>query len=224
MAAPLTGWYLFFLGLATGIIVLDVTVYRKLSPRWLRWTLIALAAFVASRYITMALFALSDEPRRWWALRYCWLATSVGLTTPSLLVLDQLVRHPSWSATKVLRYFAPFLVVYLLVIVFGRFELRQDPSLGWQLDLVGAWRLILAAVQAVFLLGFATLCTLLLLRLRSRRVRVAIAALLLAHLYLGLDGLLVAFGVSYFRPFLFSEILTLAAIGHAFDTALQRAG
>src|SRR3989338_202067 len=149
MIAPLAGWYLFFLGLATGIVLLDVTVYRKLPSRWLRWTLIALAAFVASRYLTMALFALSDDPQRWWVLRRCWFAPAVGLTLPSVLVLDQLLRHPAWSAAKALRYFSPFLVIYCAVILFGRFELTQH-TLGWRPTLVGGWRALLALTQTVF--------------------------------------------------------------------------
>ena len=224
MITPLTGWYLFVLGLATGMVILDMTVYRKLSPRWLRWLLLALAAFTGSRYLTMALFAHTASPQRWWFLRHCWMASSIGLTVPSVLVLDQLLRHPSWSAKKVLQYFSPFIAVYLAVIIFGRFSPSNDPSLGsLQPVLTGAWPAVIAYVQGVFVLGFAALCVLILTQVRSRRVRGAVLGLLCAHLYLGLDGVLLALGHVYFRPFLFSEIIALAAIGHAFDTALQRA-
>lgn len=223
MSAGLTGWYLFLLGFAAGIVCLDMAVYRKVSPPWLRWTLLGLAAFVALRYVTMALFAQAEDPRRWWALRHCWLATSVGLTAPSVLVLDQLLRHPSWSARRVLRYFTPFLAVYALVIAAGPMEPARDPVTGWHPALTGGWRILLAVVQSVFVAGFAALCALILLQVRSRRVRIAVGGLLLAHLYLGVDGLVLASGHTYFRPFLYSEIFALAAIGHAFDTALQRA-
>lgn len=224
MSGPLAGWYLFGLGLALGLTALTATVYRKVSPRWLRWTLLGLAAAVGSRYVTMAVYALTDAPERWWWMSRCWLATSVGLTLPSVLVLDQLLRHPSWSATKVLRYFAPFVAIYAAVIVFGRLEMVPDTASGWQLELTGFWRAVLAVTQSVFVLGYLALCALIGLRMRSRRVRLALAGLFLAHLYLGVDGALLAMGVNYFRPFFFSEMLALAALGHAFDTALQRAG
>ena len=215
---------MFLLGLAAGMVILDMTVYWKLSPRWLRRLLLALAAFTGSRYLTMALFAHTTNPQRWWFLRHCWMASSIGLTVPSVLVLDQLLRHPSWSAKKVLQYFSPFIAVYLAVIIFGRFSPSTDPSLGsLQPALTGAWPGVIAVVQSVFVLGFVTLCALILTQVRSRRVRTAVIGLLVAHLYLGVDGVMLATGHAYFRPFLFSEIVALAAIGHAFDVALQRA-
>ena len=220
---PLLGWYLFFLGVAAGCVLVTLTVYQKVTPRWLRWLLLALGLLTVSRYVTMALAALSDDPRRWWALRHCWFASTIGLTTPAVLVIDQLLRHPALSPKKMLRWFSPFLIAYLVIILLGRYETRQDPVAGWVPMLVGWSRLLLSLVQTLFVCGFAVICVLAMRLMRSRSVRGALAALLIGFLYLGLDGILLALGRTYFRPFLFSEMLTLLALGHAYDVALRRA-
>lgn len=219
--SPIVGWYLFWLGVAVGVTALAMTAYLAISPRWLRWLLLASGAFVASRYVTMALFATSPEPHALWALRRCWVATSVGLTFPAIVALDQLVRHPAMSPKKLLRWFSPFLACYALVLGFGRFELTADPLVGTSPRLVGGWLWVLAVVQGLFVIGVLALGALLIQKLTSRRIRIALFGLMGAYGYLGLDGLFLALDRWYFRPFLFSEILALIAIWFALETARQ---
>lgn len=217
--AALAGAYLFCLGLASGFTLLAITAYRRVSPRWLKWLLIASGLFVMSRYVTMAIFTRADAPQRFWALRPCWFATSVGLTLPSVFAIDQLVRHPALSPTKILRWFAPFLVVYALVIFGGSATPVPDRVIGWMPQLASGWRLLLALTQSVFVIVFVGFCILLMRTLPAAPIRLALLWLAAGHLTLGLDGLLVACGQWYFRPFLFSEMLTLLAIWHAYETS-----
>jgi len=216
---PVAAWYLFSLGLAVGLAVLAMTAYLSVSPRWLRWMLLASGAYVTSRYVTMALFAVSPEPQRLWALRRCWLASSVGLTFPMLVALDQLVRHPAMSPRKLLRWFSPFLAAYALIILFGRFELGADRVAGSSPRLVGWTLWLLAVVQGSFVVGFLGLGALLIRKLPFRHIQLALGGLMIAVGYLGLDGLLVATDRWYARPFLFSEILAMIAIWFALETA-----
>ena len=53
----------------------------------------------------------------------------------------------------------------------------------------------------------------------SRPIRIALFGLALGHGYLALDGLLLSMGRWYFRPFLFSEMATLLALWHAYETS-----
>ena len=78
MILSLPGLYLFLLGLDMGISLLTITSYRHVSPRWLKWLLIASGLFVISRYVTMALFTSPQAAQSFWPLRHCWYATSVG--------------------------------------------------------------------------------------------------------------------------------------------------
>jgi len=214
-----SGAYLFFLGLAGGVALLTTTGYRRVSPAWLRWLLIASGLFVFSRYVALALFTTPDAPREFWAWRRCWLATSVGLTLPSIFAIDQLLRHPAMSPKKLLRWCAPFLAVYGLIIGFGKFTAVPDRVVGWTLHLSSGWQLLLSLTQGVFVLGFMALGLLLIRKIPSWPIRSALIGLVVAQGYLGLDGLLLAMGRWYFRPFLYSELLALLALWYAYEVS-----
>ena len=211
--------YLFLLGLASGVVLLPITAYRRVSPPWLKWLLTATGLFTISRYVTMALFTNAEAPQLFWGLRHCWFATSIGLTLPSVMAIDQLVRHPAMSPFKLLRLFSPFLAVYSTVILFGTMTPQPDRIAGWMPILSLRWQWLLSGVQTVFVIGFVGICAMLIQKLPSRPIRGALLVLALAHLYLGFDGVLLALGKWYFRPFLFSEIFALLALWHAYDTS-----
>ena len=213
------GLYLFLLGVASGVALLPLSAYRRVSPRWLKWVLLASGWLVISRYVTLALFTQAKATQQFWMLRHCWLATSIGLTLPSIVAVDQLVRHPAMTPKKLLGWYAPFLLAYALVMLFGRFTPMPDPVIGWSLSLAAPWRWLLSAVHSLFVIGFVGVCLLLIRKLPSAPIRLALFGLVLAHLYLAADGLLLAFGGWYFRPFLFSEMLALLALWHAFQTS-----
>jgi len=219
--APVQSWYLFWLGLAVGVSILALSAYVAISPHWLRMLLVAAGCLTASRYLAMALFAIDPDPAPLWLWKRLWFASSFGLTFPSLVALDQLIRHPAMSPRKLVAWFSPFLLVYGGVFLFGRFELRDDPVRGISPGLIG-WGLgTLALAQAAFVLGFLALGVMLIRMIRSRRIRLALLGLMLAQGYLGLDGLLVGLGRWYSWPFLFSEILALLAIWFAINSASQ---
>ena len=205
---PVAAWYLFLLGLAMGLVVLLLTAYLSISPGWLRWLLLASGVFAASRYLVMALFAISPAPQDLWGLRACWFATSIGLTLPGVVALDQLVRHPAMTPKKLLKGYAPFLAAYLAVILLGRYELVPDPIAGYSPTLVGGWRWALAAMVGR--------------KLPVPRIRLALGWLMAAYSYLSVDGFVRAAGGWYVRPYLYSECLALWAIWFALDTARRQ--
>jgi len=217
---PRLNIYLFLLGLAFGITVLTIRGYRRVTPRWLRSFLIATGCFVASRYLAMALFTTADAPSRFWAWHYCWFASSIGLTIPSVFAVDQLLRHPAMTPTKLLRWCAPLLVIYTAVIVCGRVSPGQDP-LGWIPRLGGRWQLALNITQAVFVVCFIGICGLFMAKVPSRLIRIALLGLMLAQSYLAVDGIILVLGHWYFRPYLYSEILALLAIWNAYETGAR---
>ena len=217
---PLTAaWYAFCLGLAAGMTILAATAYAGLSPRWLRWLLLGCAAFQASRYATMLVFATAPDPEAVWWLRRCWLASAIALTLPGVIAADQLVRHPAMTPKKLLQRFSPFLAAYAVVLLFGRFELAPDPVAGAYPKLYGWARIVITVTQSAFVLGFCWIAGQLVRRLPSPSIRRALLGLMLAYAWLGVDGVLVSLGRWYVRPFLFSEMATLAAIWFALHTA-----
>ena len=222
--ASLADAYLFLLGLASGVGVLSITAYRRVSPPWLKWLLTASGVFVISRYVTLALFTNGEAPRRFWILRHCWFATSIGLTLPSVFAIDQLLRHPALSPKKLLWWFAPFLAVYSSVMLFGAVTPVPDRVVGWMLRLGAGWRVLVSVVQGTFVIGFVAICVLLIRKISSRPIRRALLGLAVGQLYLGIDGVLLALGRWYFRPFLYSEMLALLAIWYAYETSASLQG
>ena len=216
--------YLFLLGLASGIALLTITGYRRVSPAWLKWLLVMSGMLVISRYLTMALFTSAEAPQRFWALRHCWFATSIGLTLPSVFAIDALLRHPAMTPNKLLSWFSPFLIAYSAVILLADGTPVADKVVGWTPSLSAGWRTFVSTVEGVFVLGFVGTCALLMRNIASRSIRIALLGLALGHSYLGLDGLLLALGAWYFRPFLYSEMLTLLAIWHAYETSASLHG
>ena len=166
---PGAAWYLVCLGLALGMTVLAMTAYARISPRWLRWSLLASGAFVACRYLTMAAFASSADPEALGAIKRCWFASSIGLTFPGAVAVDQLVRHPAMTPKKLLRWLAPFLLVYTAVLLFGRFELADDPIAGASVKLLGWGRAVIIVAHSAFVAGISWVTLQLIPKLPDRK-------------------------------------------------------
>jgi hypothetical protein len=199
--------------------LLPLTSYRRLTPTWLKWLLLTVGGLVITRYVALALLTQHDAPLGWMSLRSSWLATSVGFTLPSVFAVDQLLRHPAMTPQRLLRGFSPFLAIYALVMVFAPVTLAPDPVIGWTLQLAMPWQVLLSLTQTIFVLGFVAAGVLFIRKVPTPAIRRALGLLIGAHLLLGLDGLIVAWGGWYFRPLLFTEMLASLALWHAYETA-----
>jgi len=210
--------YLFLLGLAAGFALLFVTACRKASPAWLRWLLMACGLAVVARYGTMALFTNPEAAKHGWGLWRLWFASSLALPLASAVAADQLVRHPAMTPKKLLTWFSPFLVAYGAVMCFGQATPTPDPVAGISPELTAVWRRMLAATHVVFALGFIGIAVMLMRKLPSPPIRLALLGLCVGVFALAADGVLLAVGGWYFRPYLYSEMLMLLALWHAFET------
>lgn len=212
--APSAGPYLFLLGLAAGMGLLTLTAYRAVSPAWLRRLLTVVSMCVIARYVSLALFAMLQQPPLPWLLARCWYASTVGLTLPSVVAIDQLVRHPAMTPRRLLTWFSPFLAVYVATLLFG----VVVPPIGEPV-LAAPWRMVLSTTQAIFATSFIAACVLFIRKVPLLPIRIALAALAAAHTYLAVDGMILAAGGWYFRPYLFSEMAALLALWFAYETA-----
>lgn len=211
--------YFFLLGLASGMVLLAMSAYRRVTPSWLRWLLMGSGLLVIGRYIALALFASTESPQQVWIFRHLWFGSAIGLMVPSVFAVDQLVRHPAMTPKKLLAWVAPFLVADGAIMTVGDFRAGPDPIIGWTLHLSSPWRMVAVGTETVFAIGFIGMCILLMRKLPVRPIRLALAGLVLGSLYLALDGLLAALGRWYFRPFLFSEMVMCLAIWYAYERA-----
>ena len=221
---PRASGYLFLLGLACGLAILPLTAYARLTPRWLRWLLIAAGSLVVGRYVALAGLALAEEPSRVWGLHRLWFGSLVGLTLPAVFAVDALIRHPAMTPKKLLRRFSPFLAAYAALILAGGSDPVPDRIAGWAVSLSPGWRLFAAIVQGLFIASFIAVCLLLARKLPVPAIQTALLVLTAAYLYLGVDGVIVAFGGWYDRPFLYSEMAASLALWYAFQTAASLQG
>ncbi|MBI4354692.1 MAG: hypothetical protein HY595_05580 [Candidatus Omnitrophica bacterium] len=159
----------FLLGLASGLTILTITAYRRLSPRWLRWLLIVMALLLLSGYATLAHVTVDESWLRWWRL-----IRSVGLTLPGVFAVDQLIRHPAVTPKKVLRWYSPWFIAYGIM-----------SFTPW-------WRWTTPVVTSGFGLVLLWISGMVIRKLPDRRIRLALISLSLAYLVMGLSGLLLA--------------------------------
>ena len=181
---------LFFAGLAAGLTILAMTAFISVSPRWLRWLLLACGMATISRYLATAAFAVNAHPSGEALWSRCWLAASIGLTFPCAVALDQLVRHPAMSPKKLVRWYAPFFLAFALGILLE-------------------WRWLLTVTHILFTGGVLWIGALLIRKLTSQPIRLALAGLMATSTYLLVDSLA-------------AEMLAIVALWVAFDVARRQ--
>ena len=185
MPSP-AGASLFLLGLASGLSLLTLTAYRRVSPAWLKRLLAVGALCLFSRYVAMAAFATAASPERIRILhRVGWFAILLGLILPSVFAIDQLLRHPAMTPKKLLVRCSPFLAAFSTAAPFP-----------W-------WRWIL---HVSFALAFAAFCALLIRKIPSRPIRLALLGLVIGQCALALGGL-------------YAEMAMLLALWYAYETS-----
>ena len=211
--------YLFLLGLSAGLTLVTISASHRLSPSWLKWLLVAAGAFIISRYVTQALFASTLSVERVWGFRRCWFATSLGFPLLAACAVDQLIRHPAMTPKKLLTWLSPFLAIYGAIILFAPMTATPDQVAGWTVHLPPVWQRLLGMTHLVYTACFIAVCVMVMGKIPSPPIRIALAGLIGAFLLLSLDGVLAAFHIRYFRPYLFSELVMLLALWHAFETA-----
>ena len=219
---PHTSLLLFLLGLACGVALWATSAFRRVTPWWLRGLLIASGFFMVSRYVAIAVFASAETPEQVWWMRHCWFATSLGLPLASAVAVDQVVRHPAMTPKKLLTWLAPFLIIYLTIILFGTMTLVPDRVVGWTIHLSHGWQMLLASTQATFVVGFLATSLILFRKIPSPRIRRILLCLMGGQVLLACEGVFLALGVWDVRPYLYySEPLVLLAIWYALETAMS---
>ncbi len=220
MTASVRG-YLFLLGLATGLGVLAITSYRRVSPNWLKGLLFACGLFVIARYVTMAIVTSAESAQPYWGLFRCWFGSSVGLTIPSAVAVDQLLRHPAMTPKKLLGWLSPWLIAYAAIVLLGTGSPVQDPVAGLTPQLTPMWRLLLVLAQLTFVAGFLALAGFFFTKVPTVAIRIPLALLIAAHLCLAVNGVILWYGRGDVRPSLYSEMAALVVLWYAFDTAAR---
>lgn len=189
----------FLLGLASGIALLTMTAYRRVSPRWLRWLLLASGVLLLGHYLSLArsyaligVFAVFVPAS--------WLETTgapLALTLPGVFAIDQLLRHPSITPKTLLWWYGPFAAALVILPLF---------------PLIPFWHL--RVLVGLFALGLVGVCAFAILKFPSPTIRPALLVLILGYLALGI-------GYVWLGGFHAFDTLTLLALWYAYDTAAE---
>lgn len=165
-----------------------MTAYARVSPFWLRALLWASGLLLVSRYI------LGANPKSSEAL---WTASSIGLTLPGVVAIDQLIRHPAMTPKKLLRWYALFLVV--------------DGALCALTGIAG--HVVAMIGLCIGIIGF---CVLFIRKIPSLSIQKPLLVLAVSYGSLGLSLPSIWWSTT---AWLYAEMATLFALWYAYDTS-----
>ena len=137
-----------------------------------------------------------------YAISTHWILGAVGLTLPAFFAIDQLLKHPAMTPIKLLRWYAPFAALYGLVMLWG--NPAAIPTLS-------------ALVTGLFSASLLIAGLLVLRRVPAGTVRTALLFLIVAYLCLAID----AVRMGSHPGFVYSELLVLLALWHAFEISAR---
>lgn len=218
--------YCFLLGLSAGVALLATTSYRRVSPTWLKWSLLASGTLLMAHYLTLALFTSPTPPQHLWALRFLWHLMPITLLFPAVMAIDQVLRHPAMSPTTLLKWLAPFLVADILMIVLAQSTVIPHPITSWMLSMDRGFVILSTLLHEAILVTVISVCLLVIRKPLPHLMRQALGVLALGCTVLGLALTLVAARAWDRIPLLISELLMLLALWHAYEAGaeLQRSG
>ncbi|MBI4597675.1 MAG: hypothetical protein HY737_04645 [Candidatus Omnitrophica bacterium] len=188
---------IYLVGLASGVVLLPITSFRRLSPLWLKLLLVAAGCLLIIRYLMLGLPDPVAPPMGRWSAPFVRLTGAIGVTLPGIFAMDQLIRHPAMTPQKLLRWCAPLIA----------------------LDLVTCWRIPLAMlVQGAVGLGLASACAMLGGKIPVPSIRKPLAILGLAYGMWAAANLLIGLATAIpLRWMLLAELNLMLAVWHAFD-------
>ncbi|MGL5675346.1 MAG: hypothetical protein ACRDDX_02935 [Cellulosilyticaceae bacterium] len=204
---------------AIGVLMLNIGVVGKKEYPVMKWVCMILFAFSMTRYLTLIVYGDSPSLGQLEALKYFYLATSIGLTIPMASVVWYITPHLREKITypKYLAFFIPWIVFYLFVLVTQPTQIEMGESFGYTLTLVGEWPKYLSIAQGSFVFVVLSICLWGLWKYKNSHLRSQYLALILALVALTLDGLGYFIPtLSIFPPFTVSEVLGFLAIGYGF--------
>lgn len=184
--------------IAIGVLMLNIAAVNKNPYKLLKVVCISLFAFSMMRYLTLIVYGDKPTLAQLEALRYFYLATSIGLTIPTASAVWYItpLYNKKISYGRYLLLFTPWILFYLFVIVTQPTEIKMAPNFGYTLELTGKFPLYLSIAQGSFVIIIILLCLIGLFKYKNAYLRSQYFVIIIAQILLTLDGL------SYYRPML----------------------
>lgn len=180
---------------------------------------------MASRYITLSIYALSTDVKLLETIRYFYYASSVGLTMLTVCIIWFIVPlyNEKVDLGSFILFFIPFILFYGYLIVTQPTRLVESSAYGYELSLIPPFDRYLAFVQGSFIVVVTILCLIGLVRYKHLQIRIELVILLLAQGLLVIDGIYSGKDqIFIFKLFTVSEGFTLWTIGYALYHPFRR--
>lgn len=183
-----------------------------------------MVSFTALRYVTLIVYGDSPDYQLLNALRYFYLASSIGipLTTVSALwyvtpCYREKIQYPYFLAC-----FFPWIIFYLYILIKQPTKIVQGIQFGYQLRLTGEFTKYLSVAQGCFVGVIIILCGIGIVCYKHLQMRTQLFIIILAQLLLALDG----FNYSshklwVIQPFTLTEGFALVATYYAFSVSIK---
>lgn len=201
----------FLLGLTSGLAVLTLTAYRRVSPTWLKGLLIAVGGLIISSYFIQAAdISLHERIDRLLMGLHV-----IGLTLPCVFAIDQLIRHPAITPKKLLQWYSPFALLCLMV---GFVVSNPDNLFAAINSSVTVW-LWLMVLHGLFIIGLVTVCVLLFRKIPSPSIRTALSGVTLGQIAVALTAFAALWRLPDWSLFI-AESIAWVTLWYAYDTSV----
>lgn len=209
--------------IAVGVLVLNIGAV--LHNRYLMLKIVCIILFVFSmlRYFTLIVYGDFPTYQQLMTLRYFYLASSIGLTIPTVSALWYIVPlyRESIAYKHYLLFFTPWIIFYGYVIITQPTEIVQGASFGYALELTGRFPIYLSIAQSAMIAVIIILSVIGIVKYKNLQLRVQLIVIIIAQLTLLLDGLSYFIEVPRTFPrFTVSEIFGFLAIFYAFSVKM----
>ncbi|MDF2612759.1 MAG: hypothetical protein K0S71_545 [Clostridia bacterium] len=205
---------------AVCVLMCNISVIIKNKYLLLKIVCVLFFIFSMTRYFTLMIFGGSPTYNELMLLRYFYLASSIGLTIPTLSAIWYItpLYRDKISYTRYLLIFIPWVVFYLYVIITQPTEIIQGENFGYSLQLIGKYPLYLSLAQGSLVVIIILLCLVGILKYKNIQLRAQLIIIILAQITLVLDGFTYFFKIIHTFPiFTLSEIFGFLAVLYAFS-------
>ncbi|MGL4363124.1 MAG: hypothetical protein ACRCSG_07670 [Cellulosilyticaceae bacterium] len=211
----------------SAIVVLMGTIIevRKTKYKVMNWIVTIMCAFSMMRYLTLIVYGGHPTLGQLEALRYFYLATSIGLTVPLALAVWYMTPYlrERIQYGKFLLYFTPWIVGYIVLIIKQPTVIQMSKSGGYVLELLEPWKTVLSVLQGSYVVFIALMCVIGWFTYKHSQLRSQYFIIVLALIALTIDGLSFLTKIpTIFPPFTLSEIFTFIAITYVFKNTIVK--
>lgn len=206
--------------IAVCVLLLNISAVLSNKYRGLKIVCVFLFIFSMMRYFTLIVYGDSPAYDQLMVLRYFYLASSIGLTIPTVSAIWYItpLYRDKISYLRYLLFFMPWTMFYLYLIIAQPTNITQGDSFGYTLNLIGKYPIYLSIAQGSLIGIIILLSSIGIFKYKNIQLRAQLIIIIIAQITLLLDGLTYFFKILHTFPvFTVSEVFGFLAVLYAFS-------